>query len=245
MTRVVNRSNSVSADSLPVVLVHGWGGSFESTWKGSGFVDLLHDLGRTVVGVDLLGHGDAPKPHDPAAYSDLTLAIDDALTARGLTGPIDAVGFSLGAMTVLRYAILHPGRVRNLVLAGVGRNVLETSGDDEIERIVAALEGRGDPNDNVARLFVQYAERPGNDRIALTCVMKRPRDPFDADQLRSVTSRTLVVIGDQDFAGPGEPLVATIPGANLRTLRNVDHFATTENFGFFDAALDFLANGSP
>ena len=30
------------------------------------------------------------------------------------------------------------------------------------------------------------------------------------------------------------------PNATLRTLRNVDHFATPEAFGFIDAALEFL-----
>ena len=50
----------------PVVLVHGWGGSFRTTWRQSGFTELLADAGRTVIGVDLLGHGAAPKPHDPA-----------------------------------------------------------------------------------------------------------------------------------------------------------------------------------
>ncbi|HEU4841145.1 MAG TPA: alpha/beta fold hydrolase [Ilumatobacteraceae bacterium] len=49
----------------PVLLVHGWGGSFDATWRRSGFTELLADAGREVIGVDLLGHGDAPKPHDP------------------------------------------------------------------------------------------------------------------------------------------------------------------------------------
>jgi hypothetical protein len=49
-----------------------------------------------------------------------------------------------------------------------------------------------------------------------------------------------VVIGDKDFAGPGEPLAAAIPGGQLVTLRNVDHFATPESFGFIDAALEFI-----
>lgn len=224
----------------PVVLVHGWGGSFATTWQSSGFDALLADMGRRVVGVDLLGHGHAPKPHDPEAYADLTTRVHEAIVEAAGDDPVDAVGFSLGAITLLRYAIDHPSRVRRLVLAGIGRNVVETRSDDEVARIVDALEGRADPADNVARLFVQYAERPENDRVALTCVMKRSRDPFPPDRLGSLTSRTLVVIGDKDFAGPGEPLVEAIPGATLRTLRNVDHFATTDDFGFFDAAIDFL-----
>ena len=34
-----------------VVLVHGWGGSFEATWQRSGFTELLRDAGREVIGV--------------------------------------------------------------------------------------------------------------------------------------------------------------------------------------------------
>jgi pimeloyl-ACP methyl ester carboxylesterase len=46
----------------PVVLVHGWGGSFRRTWQEPGMTALLEDAGRQVIGVDLLGHGDAPSP---------------------------------------------------------------------------------------------------------------------------------------------------------------------------------------
>ncbi len=53
---------------ITVMLVHGWGGSFESTWQRNGFTALLEDGGKDVIGVDLLGHGDAPKPHEPEAY---------------------------------------------------------------------------------------------------------------------------------------------------------------------------------
>lgn len=228
----------------PVVLVHGWGGSFASTWRSSGFADLLEDAGRQVVGVDLLGHGTAPKPHDPEAYGDLTARVLEAAPEV----PCDFVGFSLGAMTVLQLAIDHPERVHRLVLAGIGRNVMEPENPEAHRRLVEALERNGsfedeNTDDNIARLFVQYADQPGNDRRALTAVMKRRRTPFTGEQLARVTCPVLVVIGDQDFAGPGQPLVDALADARLVTLRKVDHFATTENFGFFDAALSFL--GAP
>jgi pimeloyl-ACP methyl ester carboxylesterase len=50
----------------------------------------------------------------------------------------------------------------------------------------------------------------------------------------------LVVLGDQDFAGPAEPLVDALPDATLVMLDGVDHLATPMNFGFIDAALGFL-----
>jgi pimeloyl-ACP methyl ester carboxylesterase len=219
----------------PVVLVHGWGGSFESTWQINGFTELLSDAGRTVIGVDLLGHGSAPKPHDPESYADLTERVIDTCPPE----PVDAIGFSLGAITLLRVAMIDAQRFNRLVVAGVGASIFD-SDNSRTQRIVAALEGHGDPDDNLARMFVQYASRPGNDIDALTAVLKRRQQPLRPEMLAGVTCPTLVVIGDRDFAGPGDPLADALPDATLRTLRNVDHFATPEAFGFIDAALGFL-----
>jgi pimeloyl-ACP methyl ester carboxylesterase len=219
----------------PVLLVHGWGGSFESTWQDNGFTELLRDAGRTVIGVDLLGHGTAPKPQDPQSYDDLTARVIESLPDT----PVDAIGFSLGAITLLQIAVVQPHRFNRLVLAGIGRSLFDPD-ETRTHRIVAALEGHGDPEDNLARKFVQYASQPGNDIVALTAVMKRPRPRLRPDMLATATCPTLVVIGDRDFAGPGQPLVDALPDASLRTLPNVDHFATPEAFGFIDAALEFL-----
>lgn len=220
----------------PVLLVHGWGGSFDSTWRACGFADLLEDSGREVIGVDLLGHGQAPKPHDSAAYGDLTQRVLERMPS----APCDLVGFSLGAITLLQLAINHPDRVRSLVLAGIGRNVIERDESGSHKVLVQALEGQEFPDNNLARLFVQYADQPGNDRIALTAIMKRDRAPYTPEQLARVTCPVLVAIGDQDFAGPGDGLVNLLPNARLVVLKKCDHFATTENFDFFDAALGFL-----
>jgi pimeloyl-ACP methyl ester carboxylesterase len=225
-----------SVDDVPIVLVHGWGGSFTTTWQQNGFTALLADAGREVIGVDLLGHGDAPKPHDPAAYADLTERVLDALPPRA----VDAVGFSLGALTLLRAAVRHPGRFRRLVLAGIGRNVFERD-DAGTRRILAAIEGDAPPEDNVARLFSQYASQPGNDAVALAAVLRRPMaDPLAPETLHGVTCPVLVIVGDQDFVHPADDLVAALPDARCVVLKNVDHFATTESFGFIDAALEFL-----
>ena len=42
------------------------------------------------------------------------------------------------------------------------------------------------------------------------------------------------------LAYPGDELAASFPNGRCETLRGVDHFATPESFGFFDAALEFL-----
>jgi len=224
----------------PVVLVHGWGGSFARTWQQTGFTALLEDAGRTVVGIDLLGHGNAPKPHDPAAYSRLPEHVLDHLP----DGPVDAIGFSMGALTLLRVALAQPHRFHRLVLAGIGRNVFERD-EQSKQRIVAAIEGGGAAgdhgDDNQARLFAQYAAQSGNDPVALAAAMQAPPAPPLADaDLAAITCPVLVVVGENDFVLPADRLVEALPDARFVLVKRTDHFATTEAFGFIDAALEFL-----
>lgn len=225
-------------DNTPVMCVHGWGGSFATTWERNGFTALLADAGRPVIGVDLLGHGEAPKPHEPEAYADLTTRVVDALPDDGTA--IDAVGFSMGALTLLRTATEHPGAFRRLVLAGIGKNVFERD-NDRTAKIVAAVDGNGDPEDNVSRLFAQYAGQAGNDSAALSAVLKQPqRIRLTDESIASVNCEILVIVGDKDFVYPADQLVDALPNAQGAVLKNVDHFATPESFDFVDAVLEFL-----
>lgn len=220
-------------DAPPVLLLHGFAASFDRTWRDNGWVDLLADLGREVVAVDLLGHGDADKPHDPAAYAELEARVADALPP----GPVDAVAFSLGARVLLRLAAEEPTRFRRIVVAGVGDNLFRRDDSEPIARAIA--EGPGE-DDRLGQHFALLAEAPGNDPLALAACLRRPSSPLTADELGRIDRPVLVVLGDRDFAGPADPLLAALPDARLATLRNVDHFATPKAMGFLDAALDFL-----
>ncbi len=91
-----------------------------------------------------------------------------------------------------------------------------------------------------AQAFRHYAEQPGNDPEALAAVLERRPAPFTEAELALVACPVLVVLGDRDFAAPGDRLVAALPDARLVSLRNVDHFATPESFAFIDAMLGFL-----
>src|SRR6185369_11598179 len=106
---------------LPVLLVDGFAPSYEHGWARYGWPDLLADAGREVIGVDLLGHGTAAKPHDPAAYADLG---ESLARARAGYPVVDAIGFSLGAIELLRLAARAPGSFGRLVVMGVGDRVM-------------------------------------------------------------------------------------------------------------------------
>lgn len=221
----------------PVVLVPGFATSAARTWGDNGWLDLLADIGRTPVPLDVLGSGSAPKPHDPAAYAEF----EEELLSRFPDGPVDAIGFSNGARTLLALAALHPDRFHSLIVAGIGRNLFER--DATSERIATAIDGTGDTDDPTVRYFVQLAQAPDQDPLALAAFMRRPRGfELTPDSLGTISCPVLVVLGDRDFAGPADPLVDALPDARLVTLRNVDHFATPKDFGFLDAALEFLTS---
>jgi len=228
------------SENIPVVLVHGWAGSFRDTWQKPGIDALLEDIGRQVVGITLLGHGDQDKPHDPEAYADLPQWFLENLPSD--TPQVDAVGFSLGALTVLRAFIAEPQRFRRVVLAGIGDAVFEKSGPNANKRIIDALEGRAPEDDTFARMFAHYGNQPGNDITALAAIMKRPpAEPVNVDDLASLNNDVLVVLGDADFTAPAQRLADAFPNGRLVVLKNTDHFATPESFAFIDALLEFMA----
>ncbi len=217
----------------PVLLLHGFTTSALRTWHEPGWVDLLTEAKREVIALDLLGHGDAPKPHDPAAYDDVEGLIEAALP----DGPIDGVGYSAGARILLVLAARQPERFGRLVVGGIGGRLFKPTDGNPI---LDALQGTAGEDDMVASHFKTMAEGDGNDPKALAAFIQRKQPPLGHDELKRVTNPTLVVIGDKDFAGPGEPLAEALPNGELLTLPGIDHFGLPKAFAFVEKGLDFL-----
>lgn len=221
---------------LPVLLVHGFASSFERNWRELGWADVLAEQGRHIIGVDLLGHGTAAKPHDPAAYAHLEQSITAALPA----GRADAVGFSMGAQLLLRAAAAEPGRFRRIVIGGAGDNVFASSGSDVTAHAIETGEAPPDGDPAIAAL-AHFALAPGNDRAALAACLRRPRAALTEADVAAIGVPVLVVLGERDFAGPADRLVAALPDGRLLPLPGTDHFGTPKDFRFLQATLDFLA----
>ncbi|MCC6226278.1 MAG: alpha/beta fold hydrolase [Microthrixaceae bacterium] len=223
----------MTADVPPVVLVHGLATSAERTWVETGFTELLADEGRRVSLVDLPGHGASPL-----LASGEWDRLDDWLSAQLPDGPIDAVGFSMGARLLLTLAGSEPSRFRRLVVAGVGANLFHSQDRSPLS---ASLEAGEDPEDNpILRHFHELTRASGTEPAAVQAILDarlRPLEPL----MGSITAEVLVVLGETDFVGPADPLVERLPaGSRLETLGGVDHFATPKSIGFIDASLRFL-----
>jgi len=218
-------------------MVHGWAGSFARTWQMSGVETLLQETGRKVIGVDLLGHGKAEKPHDSAAYSDLSLPIRQSAN----DSKIDAVGFSLGAIDLLHAATINPNMFRKLILLGIGDRIFQPHDPKESELIISGIDGTADVENTLARQFGNYARQSNNDPLALTAVLQRPRGAvFTKDNAAAITADVLVLVGDRDFVLPADELVQSFTNAKFKLLKNYDYFASTDNFTFIDAMLEFF-----
>jgi len=96
-----------------LLLVHGLGGSWQS-WN-----TILEALSteRSVIAIDLPGHGASPAEQDSGTFNGLVGSVERYITDKGLDG-IDVVGSSLGARIVLELA--RRGRVGNVVALDPG-----------------------------------------------------------------------------------------------------------------------------
>jgi pimeloyl-ACP methyl ester carboxylesterase len=217
-----------------LILLHGFGSSFDHNWRQSGWVDILADFDVTVPPIDLPGHGSSSQLTDPADYADADEQVRRLLPTEGL---IRGVGFSAGAEFLLRLAVAEPERFDRIVLLGLGDNAFE-SRDPAV--LVTALESSEEPEDVQARLFRRLAQTAGNDPRSLSAFLRRPRQPVTEEELSRLQCPVLVVLGERDPAGPADRLLAVLPSASLVTLPGVDHFATPSDFGAIDATVRFL-----
>ena len=93
-----------------VVMVHGLGSQMQH-WLPTARLLARH---HRVVLVELPGHGLSPMP-TPFSLEQAAATLDDAIRDAS-DGPVVLVGHSLGGLVAAEEALLHPDRVRGLVL---------------------------------------------------------------------------------------------------------------------------------
>ena len=225
-----------------IAFLHGWGGSWDSTFAAHGWPRALAERGRIAVPVNLPGHADPGASHDPAAYSDLAADVH----ARLGDGPLDLVGYSLGAKIAMAIAVRWPHAVGRVVLIGVGNNALRA--EPSAQAVIAALEG-GISAETPAfvRQLVTQATASGASAAALAAVLRRPANPvLHTTALAPVAPRTLLVNGTADrVAMPDGMLRAALCGHEALHVPDIDHAAIASDPRVIAAALAFLAPAAP
>jgi pimeloyl-ACP methyl ester carboxylesterase len=231
----------------PVMLVHGFGSSRVQNWKSTGWYGSLAEAGLLVVAMDCRGHGMSGKPHEDRCYGGDRMVEDvvAVMDAAGL-GRAFVLGYSMGGFIGLRLAAAHSDRVVKLAVAGVGSHYLDDlriDAPDSRARLADALlapdkDSIADPR---ARLFRDFAEQPGKDRVALAACMRAMPPHLSRDVLASLSMPVLVVSGEHDrIAGRAEPFAAAFSDGKAVTIPGRDHMSAVGDRKTRRAVVDFF-----
>jgi pimeloyl-ACP methyl ester carboxylesterase len=235
----VSLSVEQAGEGIPIVLLHGLTATRRYVVMGS---RVLERSGHRVVSYDARGHGRSSGAVDPAAYRyvDLTLDLEAVMDSLGIERAVLA-GASMGAHTLLTFALRAPERVAGLVVitpaydgapvaeAQLARwdalaNGLRTGGVDGFLAAYgrpAVAPAFQETVTKVIRQRLSAHEHPAAVADALSAV---PRSrPFGTlDELSAVQAPTIVVASG-DGADPDHPFAvaeryaAAIPGASVVT----------------------------
>jgi pimeloyl-ACP methyl ester carboxylesterase len=156
-------------------------------------------------------------------------------------GRADVMGYSMGARIAAFLVLAHPERVRSVIFAGLGINMVR--GMVGTLPLAKALEAAtiDEVTNDTARSFRAFAEKTGSDLAALAACMRGPREKIAPEQLLSIRVPVLVAVGSEDvIGGSGQELAALIPGAELLNIEGKDHMKAVGDTRFKQGVLDFL-----
>ena len=227
----------------PVVLVHGFASNHAVNWVNTLWVKTLTGAGYRVIALDNRGHGRSTKLYSPADYDTARMAED----ARGLLDHLgiaraDVMGYSMGARITAFLALLHPERVRSVLLGGLGIHLVEGVGlplgiADAME--APSPDVLGDP---MQRMFRVFAEQTGGDLKALAACIRGSRQTLSRDEIGRITAPTLVSVGTKDpIAGSPQALADLMPNAEALDIPGRDHNLAVGDKVHKQGVLDFLA----
>lgn len=233
--------------AAPLLLIHGFSSNRLEAWKRTGWYAALAQRGQRLVALDLRGHGESGKPHDPAAYDRDTLLAD-------ITGLLDHLGvewanvfgYSMGARLALAMAIHAREQVGYLILGGVGGKLFDPPPPGDPMARAMEAESPDAIAEPMLKSFRQFADEQGEDRLALAAFSRGRGDPVSHDDVRTVSAPTLVAAGSRDdLAGDPQGLADVIADARAVTLAGCDHFNAIPHgllkatvFDFLDGYLD-------
>ena len=222
-----------SGEGTPVVLLHGLTATHRYVVMGS---KALERSGHRVIAYDARGHGqsDPAEPYDyPALAADLQRVLDE----RGIDRAVLA-GSSMGAHTLLRFALEQPERALALVVITPAYDPADFPGDlvrwealaDGLER--GGVEGFVEAYGPITGPWAETTEKVLRQRLSLhahpaavaQALRQVPRSrPFAELSQLAQLPMPVTIVASRDEADPGHPLsvgeayARTIPGARLIT----------------------------
>ena len=189
----------IRGQGAPLLLLHGGLGSTDM------FDPILPTLAakRQIIGVDLQGHGRTPL--GTRSISMPTMGADMAVILKKLGyGPVDVMGYSMGAGVAFQLAVQHPGQVRRLVL--VSGSFAKNGFYPEMLEAQAQISSKMAESMKDTPMFKSYAAvapKPSDFPKLLDAMGELMKKPFDwTADVPKLTMPVMLVYGDSDMYRP-------------------------------------------
>lgn len=241
-------------DGAPIVLLHGWG-MHGGLWGA--LPARLARFARVHV-VDLPGHGHSARD-SISSLEDMV----DRLATQFRDAPVTVLGWSLGALAAMRWAVLASRQVMRLVLTGatprfvndptwthgIAESSLLRFGDElrvayklTLQRFLSLqLQGTEGGRESLAnmrhRLFARGAPEPA----ALDQGLAVLRTTDLRGEVAHIAQPTLVIAGDRDTLTPvaaSRWLVQHLPHATLHVIEGAAHVPFLSHADAFGDAVE-------
>jgi pimeloyl-ACP methyl ester carboxylesterase len=225
-------------EGTPVVLLHGLTATHRYVVMGS---KALERAGHRVIAYDARGHGRSDPAPSPQAYgyADLAADLERVMDESGVERAVLA-GASMGAHTVLRFAIERPERVAALVAITPAYDPVDNDDPQRLAHwdaladglrrggVEGFVEAYGEPQvpetwrETVVKVLHQRLSAHEHPEAVADALSAVPRSrPFGTLHDLEAIEVPTVIVADRDEADPEHPLsvgedyARVIPGAEL------------------------------
>ncbi|HSR22660.1 MAG TPA: alpha/beta hydrolase, partial [Candidatus Eisenbacteria bacterium] len=231
----------------PLVFLHGFGSCAEAWHQQAAAFAARY----RVIAYDSVNHGHSSNSPRGAPEPDRADELDGFLAALGIERPILA-GNSMGALTLLRWAVRHPDRALALVPSGMGvappghpdaprRRLFEPVGDDVL---FLPAEGGGFTEGFAQRCPLAYqryvrlrstATRIEAARHPRLPAMAAPTREELAGRVAGIRTPMLIVVGELDWLAPAaRHLHGLVEHSSLAVIEGAPHHAYYETPGAYN-----------
>ena len=241
----------IEGDGPPLVLIHGFSGNIEDSWKDSNLIETLKDRYKLIL-LDCRGHGRSDKPHGDSFYgynmvNDLIQLLEHLSIKQA-----NFLGYSMGAYLLFQLILKKPEIIICAILGGFVLTLEEreiAKATKNMEQIIDAFKAESidKVRKPIGRAFRLIAEQRGNDLLALAAVQtswsKFSIPPANLREvLKKIKVPVMTVVGSSEILLGDKTLVAQlVPDACHFQIQGKDHLNVTSDPKFHMVVRGFLA----